>query len=184
MAAKEIKSISVAPAAEEDTINLWQTFGWELKSNQEIKNKSSHMERRGDSLYNVTETEHYIKLTFERDPARQNYNELRSLEDRYYSASHPGPAPKRFGGIFVFLIVISFFFGIGSFLTMGMDPSRVSVGYIFTVIIMGLVFLTPGVLIIVFRTRSYPKRLKPWTDAYDLYTTTRSECLEKAKSLV
>ena len=30
MAAKEIKSISVKPSTEESTINLWQSFGWEL----------------------------------------------------------------------------------------------------------------------------------------------------------
>jgi len=30
--AKEIKSTSVPPTAEEETINVWQSFGWEFKS--------------------------------------------------------------------------------------------------------------------------------------------------------
>jgi len=183
MAAKEIKSISVAPAVESETISLWQTFGWELKSNQEIKNKDSRIERRGDNLVSVTETEHYVKLTFERDPERQNYAELKSLEDRYQAQIHPGSPPKRFGLVFAILIGISLFFGIGSFTLLGDPVARFDTG-VPLIIIMGLILITPGILIIVSRIRSYPKRLQPWEADLDLYTKNRSECLERAKSLV
>jgi hypothetical protein len=183
MAAKEIKSTSVAPEDEEDTVNLWQSFGWELKNNQEVKNTDSHLERRGDDVYSVTNTEHYVKLTFERDPGRQNYAELKSLEGQYYGASHPGAPPKRFGTIFVILIVISLFFGIGGIIS-GVANSYNGPMFVIISGIVGLVFLAPAVLIIVFRTKSFPKRLQPWTDAYDLYTKTRADALGQAKSLV
>jgi hypothetical protein len=195
MAAKEIKSISVAPSAEEATINLWQTFGWELKSNQEVKNKDSHLERRGDSVYNVTETEHYIKLTFERDPARQNYAELKSLEERYYAATPPSPpgnAPKRFGCLFLILIVLSLFFGIGGLIGgIGMAGNMGGVLVTIFYYLFFLILAAPGVLIIIFRNKSYPKRLKPWTEEYDAYQKAkdayikdRADMLEQAKALV
>jgi hypothetical protein len=169
--AKEIKSVSVAPAAEEETINLWQSFGWELKSTQEVKTKDSHLERRGDDLVSVTESEHYVKLTFERDPARQNYAELKSLEEQFNAASHPGNPPKRFGTLWLILAGILVVFGI----------SVMSSGVIG--IIMGIIAIAGGVFIIVTRIKSYPKRLKPWEDAYNTYEKTRSDALERAKSL-
>ncbi|MDR1904812.1 MAG: hypothetical protein LBQ88_21335 [Treponema sp.] len=169
--AKEIKSISVAPAAEEDTINLWQTFGWELKTTQEVKNKDSHLEKRGDDLVSVTETEHYVKLTFERDPTRQNYAALKSLEEQFYAARHPGIPPKRFGTLWLILIVALLLFGL-----MLVTTSAIGV-------LLGLIVAALDVFIIVMRIKSYPKRLQPWTDAYNAYEKTRSEALEQAKSL-
>jgi hypothetical protein len=173
MAAKEIKSVSVPPAAEEDTINQWQSFGWELKSSQEVKTKDSHLEKDGDKLVSVTETEHYVKLTFERDPARQNYAELKSLEAQFNAASHPGNSPKRFGLLWLILAGILVIFGI----------SFLSSGGVFGVIL-GIIAIAGGVFILVMRIRSYPKRLQPWTDAYNAYEKTRSDALEKAKALV
>jgi hypothetical protein len=179
--AKEIKSISVAPAAEEDTINLWQSFGWELKSSQEVKTKDSHLEKRGDDLVSVTESEHYVKLTFERDPARQHYAELKSLEERFYAARHPGNPPKRFGMLWLILAGVLLLFGI-----LFMNSSRYAGNggsFFFLGFLLGLIVAGLGVLIIVLRIRSYPKRLKPWTDVYNEYEKIRSEALEQAKAL-
>jgi hypothetical protein len=178
MAAKEIKSVSVAPAAEEETIKLWQSFGWELKSSQEVKNKDSHIERRGDELVSVTESEHYVKLTFERDPSRQNYTELKSLEDQFYSANHPGNPPKRFGKLWLILAGVLLVFGY-AFYSGNRYSSTAIIG-----LIMGIIVAAGGVFIIVMRIKSYPKRLKPWTDAYNAYEKTRSDALERAQSLV
>jgi hypothetical protein len=134
MAAKEIKSISVPPSAEEATINLWQAFGWELKSTQEIKTQDVQVftEQIGNTkYYETTKGEHYIKLTFERDPSRPNYAELCDLEKKYEATSYfptiptkpneptnpidPVEEPKRFGCLTFFLIILSIspFFWIG-----------------------------------------------------------------------
>jgi len=163
--AKEIKSFSVAPSKEESTINLWQSFGWELKSTQEVKTEdSSHLERRGDSIYSVTKSgEHYIKLTFERDPARQNYAELKSIEEQYHSINDPycPIEPKRFGS----------FWGIAA--------------------VVGMLWIIPGIAIIIWRISSYPKKKKLYDEAYAVYSREyeaaekkKRELLEKAKSLI
>lgn len=49
----EIKSTQVTPSNEEATIQLWQNFGWQFVSSQEVNNTDSHLERRGDEIYNV-----------------------------------------------------------------------------------------------------------------------------------
>lgn len=64
MARLESTSLSVSPKEEQSVIELHHKFGWELKLSQEIFNKDSHNERRGDSVYNVTETTNYVKLVF------------------------------------------------------------------------------------------------------------------------
>jgi hypothetical protein len=43
MAMKDIKSIQVTPANEEGTVRLFQFFGWELKSTQEVKTQDSQV---------------------------------------------------------------------------------------------------------------------------------------------
>lgn len=97
--AKEIKTIKVTTANEAQTIRAYQCFGWILLNNQEIYVKDSHL----DSGYSVTETIHYVKLTFERDPSRlNNYQQLRSLEETYHAIPGPGKKPSVLGkwGIF------------------------------------------------------------------------------------
>jgi hypothetical protein len=154
--AKEIKSINVDPSEEEETINEWQSFGWEFKSTQEVKTSdSSHLERRGDTIYNVTKSgDHYVKLTFERDPARQNYAELVSLERQYNAVPGPGIPPVRFGKLW---LIVS---GIGL-----------------------LFYVLPGVLIIIWRCVSYSKKNKQWEADYDNWVNKRAEILGKAKPL-
>jgi len=180
--AKEIKSISVEPSAEESTINLWQSFGWDLKSTQEVKTSdASHLERRGDTIYNVTQSgEHYIKLTFERDPARQNYAELKSLEGQYYSISDPSyypVEPKRFGCISLGIIGFLLLGGFGAISGNSGDTAVIA----FLII----------VAIVVWRSLSYSKKKKLYDEEWVEYSNksdaarkNRQEILEKAKSLV
>lgn len=79
----ETKSITVHPNNENAQIELWSKFGWQLKSSQEIYSKDSHLERRGDKIYNVTQTTNYVKLVFQRDTEMKNYDELKKLESEY-----------------------------------------------------------------------------------------------------
>ena len=50
---KEIKSVDVHPNAENDTIKVYQMFGWEFYSTQEVN--ENYQEMRGDDLYQVRE---------------------------------------------------------------------------------------------------------------------------------
>ena len=96
--AKEIKTLKVIPANEARTIRAYQCFGWKLLNNQEVYSKDSHL----DSGWSVTETVHYVKLTFERDPATlKYYDELRRLENMYYSVPAPPKRPKDLGAFAV-----------------------------------------------------------------------------------
>ncbi|MBE7061987.1 MAG: hypothetical protein E7382_05570 [Clostridiales bacterium] len=81
--AYESKSIQVSASEENETIELWEAFGWELKSSQEIFNQSNRLETRGDDLYNVTTTTHYVKLVFNRNTEMENYARLVELERNF-----------------------------------------------------------------------------------------------------
>lgn len=83
--AMETKILEVKNSEEASTIKFWTQFGWQLKSSQRIYNKDSHVERRGDSLYNVTETIDFTKLVFERDKSNPNYSIIVKLEEEYLS---------------------------------------------------------------------------------------------------
>lgn len=105
--AKQTKSITCAPEDESDLIEIWQTFGWELFSTQEVRDTESHLEQGwGDTINSVTTTTHYIKLTFQRDPDTvRHYGELAALEREFENVPHPGDCPQ---GESILKIVIGF----------------------------------------------------------------------------
>lgn len=110
--AKEIKSLTVKPNEDAQTIQNLQCFGWELLSSQEVYNKDSHLEAWGKNTYSITQTTHYVKLIFERDSAKiANYSQIRRMEDAYMSVPYPkkNPAPekKKFKWVFSFLGVLA-----------------------------------------------------------------------------
>ena len=84
MGKMESKSITVVPNEEQTIIEKHEIFGWELKSSQEILNKESHLEERGDDLYSVVTTENYVKLVFQRDAESAIAAKARSVEDEYW----------------------------------------------------------------------------------------------------
>lgn len=92
MARLESTSLSVLPNDEQEAIDTYQKFGWELKSSQEIFNKDSHNERRGDSVYNVTETTNYVKLVFQRDKDMPYYKQICELENKYLEVMNNKPS--------------------------------------------------------------------------------------------
>lgn len=87
--AKETKSINVKPANEEATIELYQNFGWELSTTQEVLNTDSHLEQKLDGIYSVTTKQHYIRLVFSRDTAMPNYQKIVELENEFYKIKVP-----------------------------------------------------------------------------------------------
>lgn len=97
--AKEIKSFKCHPDYEQAEIEFRQKVGWEFVSTQEIYNKDTHMESSifSDTITSVTETTHYVKLTFQREPDKVN-PELISLERKIDTLSPP-PEPHLWGWI-------------------------------------------------------------------------------------
>lgn len=111
--AKEIKTLKVSAARETATIRTYQCFGWELLSNQEIYSKDSHLEKWGNTTYSVTETTHYVKLTFERTPEKLvNYQRIVQLENEYHALPAPPKKPfvfKWWGYLFIAPFALIFF---------------------------------------------------------------------------
>ncbi len=83
--AMEIKTMDVDNSQEAEAIEFYLQFGWNLKSSQRVYNQDSHLERRGDSIYSVTNTTNYTKLVFERDKNGPHYEEIVALENEFYS---------------------------------------------------------------------------------------------------
>ena len=156
--AKETKFIQVHPQAVEDTIEVWHSFGWEMVgAPQEIYNKDSHLEQRGDTQYSVTETTHYVKITFQRDNKMPNYAELVSLERKYDAINpyHPGDQPKK----------LSWLIAIG----------------------LGIFYIIPGVIYVIVKSNSYPKRLAEWENAIKKYNSdwqTKENIANQARAIL
>lgn len=168
MALKEFKSITVEPGTEDSEIRLWQTFGWDLVgAPQEVRTSDSQIKTGADDNYDYYKTiagVHYIKLSFERNPERKNYEELKSLESQYYELDDPCcPLQPKFMP-FLWLILV--------------------VGGLF------LCFI-PGIIFFVLRIVSYRKQIKKWNEDYSKYQqdlsaikAQRDEILAKAEVLV
>ncbi len=97
----------VAPQEEQQTINLMATFGWDLMSSQEINNSESHLERRDDAIYNVTTRENYVKLLFQRDTDRKNYQKIVDLESQYFSILKSKPEMSKSKLLLSFVIAFA-----------------------------------------------------------------------------
>ena len=98
--ANEIKSFKIHPDYESEEISFRQKFGWKFVSTQEVYNKDTHIERGFsdiilDTSTCVTETVHYVKLTFQRDRTSVNPRllELENKIDRL----NPPAAPHQWG---------------------------------------------------------------------------------------
>jgi hypothetical protein len=85
----EVKTMQAHPSDEQYYIDLMQEFCWTLKSSQEIKLKTPTLETRGGYLYSVTESEHYVKLIFERPFEFENRQQIVQLENEYFGLSYP-----------------------------------------------------------------------------------------------
>ena len=118
MARTESISFQVHPNDEQDQINLMQEFFWNLLNSQEVKTVESHEEVRGDSVYNVTNTEHYVKLTFHRDLSTPHLAEIKDLENQYNALPHP-KFPTLFPGGWVWWAIATLFYGLGAVLWAG-----------------------------------------------------------------
>jgi len=112
MGRTESLSIQVHPNDEQEQINLMQKFHWNLLNSQEIKTVDSHLERRGDSIYSVTNSEHYVKLVFSRELELPNLTEIKQLEQQFNSLIKP-KEPQLFPGTIFPWLIAALFWGIG-----------------------------------------------------------------------
>ncbi len=118
----ESMTIQVHPSDEQAQINLMQRFHWSLLSTQEIKTIDNHLERRGDKIYQITNSQHYVKLAFSRDVGLPNLNEIRRLEQEYFSLH----LPKSPSAVSCLLLV-----GLGTaFVLIGAATQSVPAGFI------------------------------------------------------
>lgn len=97
--AKDIKSIDVQNDAEEFYIELFQKFGWELKSSQRVFNQNTTpvgaISYEGYTyVHSETNTVDFTKLVFERDKKIPHYNELVELEAEFWDLSQIVSAGK------------------------------------------------------------------------------------------
>jgi hypothetical protein len=109
----ESKVMQVHPRDEQQCVELMQKFHWSLLSTQEIKLKDSHLEQTwsGD-IQSVTETEHYVKLAFSRSLDLPNLQELKRIENQFFSLPQPD-YPKLFPVSVWMWVIGAFFYGIG-----------------------------------------------------------------------
>ncbi len=94
--AMEIKTTQCRPSDEEETIRLYQDFGWTFKSSQQVYNKDSHLEKQDGKTYSVTETVSYVKLVFERDSKMPHYEEFQSMWNRYCELADTLPSKPQY----------------------------------------------------------------------------------------
>lgn len=168
MAMKITKSTTVEPGTEDNETNIWRSFGWELVGSQEVRTQDTQVftgqDSDGTEHYRTTKGVHYVKLTFERDPARPNYNELKSLEEQYYAIKDPyyPEAPRFITMLWLILIVVGF-----------------------------IAYVIPGIILLVIHIIVHVKKSKAYKEDYATYTrksaevrAQREEILAKAQALV
>jgi hypothetical protein len=112
MARTESTTIQVHPDDEQSQIDLMQKFHWSLLNSQTIDKTDSHLERRGDKIYSVTESTRYVKLAFSREVDLPNLTEVKKLESEYFALKFP-EFPKLFPVSIILWLVMAIFYGIG-----------------------------------------------------------------------
>jgi hypothetical protein len=169
--AKETKTIEVGPDYADNVVNTWALFGWELHSRQTIKNKSSKLENRGGDIYQVTESEHYVELTFQRESTIPHYTELAALQNQFDAVPGPGNRSNLFSKLSLIVLGLGLLITIGGFTQLGYGISMFSLGYIFF-----------GIVIIFLKVFFHIRKNKKWDAAYVVYKQERDKILEQARA--
>jgi hypothetical protein len=170
--AKETKTITVHPDRVQDSMDEHRIFGWDVLSNQEVKTVDSHLEDRGGDLYSVTKTEHYIRLTYQRDPSSiPHYSEIAALDKEYFSLPSPGGRSNLFSKFSLIILGIGLVIIIAGFTQLEFGLS----GALFPMLF--------GAAIIFLRVFFHIRKNKKWDNDFAVYSKKREEIAEKAKGL-
>lgn len=164
--AKEIKTLNVSTENEERTIRAFQGFGWTLLGNQEVYVKDSHL----DHGYSITETTHYVKLTFERDGSKlKYYQQLRQLEDMFWSVQEPKKPDIKWKKMFVSMYAI---FGAFALIMLIIPGSALNeLGFMSAAVAAPFVYLH----------YRHNQKMKNWKIAYNKCWKKRGQILAKAE---
>jgi hypothetical protein len=195
MALWEYKKLEIAPDSEIATRELLERYGWILDTSQEVLNTDSHLERKGDTIYNVTEKTHFVKLVFKRDKSSPHYAEWVELEKVeseigivnseinaltkpvFFKASKIGILPI----LVIALGLVYFFSSLGNMA--GVSPKDILIYGIAPVFIL----IAIGVVLILLRIRSYPKRASKRIASFDKdkadYDSKREALLKRQSTL-
>jgi hypothetical protein len=169
--AKETKTITVHPDYVQKSMDEHQIFGWDVLSNQEVKTVDSHLEEKGGDLYSVTKTEHYIRLTYQRDPSSiPNYSEIAALDKEYFSVPQPGKRSNLFSKLSLIILGVGVVIFIGGATQLKYGISGFSLGY--------MIF---GAAIVALRVFLHIRKNKKWDIDYSVYLKKKEEIAEKAK---
>lgn len=172
MARLESTSLSVSPSKEQEAIETYQKFGWELKSSQEIFSKDSHNEVRGDSLYSVTETTNYVKLVFQRDKDMPYYNEICEIEKKFFEALNREPSYSYSKAPLIIGIIIAV---IGAFVLLSGDLTEKLIGLPITAL---------GILIIVWRVKTKNKKEAEYDENYKKWNNECTMLLAEVENYI
>jgi len=171
--AKDTKSINVHPDNDVAAINFFQNFGWELFSTQEVKNTSTYLKDSvwTDNIKQVTETEHYVKLTFQRDSGMPNYSKLVQLENEYNAVRVPVPPNKP--NLLIFLGIPLVLSAIFTALTGEVIGT-----------ILGLIAVAGGVFLFVKQRQAYNVKLAEYGEADRLEEENKKRILRECQQLI
>ena len=101
------------PNEEQEIIDRMSSFGWQLKSSQEINSKGLGCEKKGFKNRLTASKENYVKLIFDRDTEMKNYKELVELERRFYDLMNSTPSKPKTYQIFLAVFLLCTLFPIG-----------------------------------------------------------------------
>lgn len=87
--AKEFLTLDVDNSSEADIIQMFQNFGWDLKSSQRVFNQdtrpvAAYTYKDVSFIQSKTETVDFTKLVFEREKNMPGYSELVVLENEFF----------------------------------------------------------------------------------------------------
>lgn len=153
---KDIKVLQIAPDMENDTIRIWQNFGYHYLSSQEVAYGTTTINQGPlDFLFNqikfITTRVNYVKLVLERDHDIPHYQELKDLEEQFNAVPYPGDKAKPYSAYQIFI---------------------------------GLMCCTiPGVYMIM-RNKAEGRTPKEYADALNEYRIKQGMILEKAAAII
>jgi len=132
MARTESKTFQCHPDDAQREIDFHQKFHWSLLSSQDVKTIDNSLEKRGDTIYSVRKSEHYVKLTFSRELDAPNINEVKALEKAYHELREPErgkyPDPMTAGcGLGFFSVIIGLALWFFTSFTLGLTVAIIGI---------------------------------------------------------
>lgn len=151
--ARETKVITVAPANEQYNIEVFQNFGWELMSTQEIYNAYSglHVNSKGE-IGNAGDKTNYVKLAFTRNTEMRNYRQIVELEKQFWAV----PVPQK-AGFPIFILIIGIIVALLPYI---LNALRLIEKTSPVTLIIGIIIFVLGIVCKIISSKRYDKKLR------------------------